>query len=51
MKRNSISAELQRRCESESEIDAVGGFYNLHRPHRDLKGKTPYEVLRDRLSA
>jgi transposase InsO family protein len=20
-------------------------FYNLHRPHKSLKGKTPYEVL------
>jgi transposase InsO family protein len=26
-------------------------FYNLHRPHGSLKGKTPYEVLRARLSA
>lgn len=24
-------------------------FYNLHRPHRSLKGKTPYEVLRQKL--
>lgn len=25
-------------------------FYNLYRPHGSLKGKTPYEVLRDRLA-
>ena len=25
-------------------------FYNLYRPHGSLRGKTPYEVLRDRLS-
>jgi transposase InsO family protein len=25
------------------------GFYNYHRPHRSLKGKTPYEVLREKL--
>lgn len=24
-------------------------FYNYHRPHRSLKGKTPYEVLREKL--
>lgn len=24
-------------------------FYNYFRPHRSLKGKTPYEVLRDKL--
>jgi transposase InsO family protein len=26
-------------------------FYNLHRPHGALNGRTPYEVLRDKLSA
>lgn len=25
-------------------------FYNLNRPHSSLKGKTPYEVMRDKLS-
>jgi len=25
-------------------------FYNLNRPHFSLKGKTPYEVMRDKLS-
>lgn len=25
------------------------GFYNYHRPHSSLKGKTPYEVLREKL--
>jgi len=24
-------------------------FYNLHRPHSSLKGKTPYEILREKL--
>lgn len=26
-------------------------FYNYFRPHRSLKGKTPYEVLRDKLQS
>ncbi len=26
-------------------------FYNFHRPHASLKGKTPYEVLFDKLTA
>lgn len=26
-------------------------FYNLQRPHKSLKGKTPYEVLRQKLIA
>jgi hypothetical protein len=25
------------------------GFYNYHRPHISLKGKTPYEVLLEKL--
>jgi hypothetical protein len=25
-------------------------FYNYHRPHSALSGKTPYEVLREKLS-
>ncbi|MBA2503963.1 MAG: transposase [Pyrinomonadaceae bacterium] len=24
-------------------------FYNYHRPHRSLHGKTPYEALREKL--
>jgi hypothetical protein len=24
-------------------------FYNLHRPHYSLSGKTPFEVLRNKL--
>jgi transposase InsO family protein len=24
-------------------------FYNLHRPHKRLRGRTPYEVLREKL--
>jgi transposase InsO family protein len=24
-------------------------FYNYHRPHSSLNGKTPYEVLREKL--
>ena len=26
-------------------------FYNYHRPHTSLKGKTPYEVLKQKLAA
>lgn len=26
-------------------------FYNYHLPHGSLKGKTPYEVLKEKLSA
>ncbi|MBU4596655.1 MAG: integrase core domain-containing protein, partial [Desulfarculus sp.] len=26
-------------------------FYNYCRPHRSLRGKTPYEVLREKLQS
>ena len=25
-------------------------FYNFHRPHGAFKGKTPYEVLKEKMS-
>ena len=31
-------------------LDEWEKFYNLHRPHSAHKGKTPYEVLREKLT-
>jgi hypothetical protein len=28
----------------------MGGFYNFHRPHGAFKGKTLYEVLKEKIS-
>lgn len=33
----------------EEKLSAWESFYNLHRPHGGLDGKTPYEVLREKL--
>jgi IS30 family transposase len=33
----------------EEKLSAWESFYNLHRPHGGLGGKTPYEVLREKL--
>lgn len=30
-------------------LEGCESFYNYLRPRRSLKGKTPYEVLRDKL--
>ena len=32
-----------------AKLDDWQSFYNYHRPHRSLNGKTPYEVLREKL--
>jgi transposase InsO family protein len=34
----------------EEKLKVWENFYNLSRPHSSLKGKTPYEVMRDKLS-
>ena len=32
-------------------LDAWEAFYNFHRPHTALRGKTPYEILKEKLVA
>jgi len=34
-----------------AKLDAWEAFYNLQRPHAALKGKTPYEILREKMRA
>ncbi|MBU1652836.1 integrase core domain-containing protein, partial [bacterium] len=31
-------------------LDQWERYYNYHRPHGGLKGKTPYEVLRGKMT-
>ena len=33
------------------QLDEWESFYNYHRPHAGLKGKTPYEILKSKLAA
>jgi len=35
----------------EAKLGEWEAFYNFHRPHGALKGKTPYEILREKMAA